>query len=219
MSDWVYFTECDTYDYYVRPGLSRKSGSSVVGWILCSRKFEAVSESNDWFGSTLTLYEADSFRSRIRSLGKKVYTLPMAEGQSINSDRTGDWDAIWDHDETIINAIFECLCRDAGFLPDEVDSSEEELQPLLREIDQLPERDRLLQELCYVLDSSEEELEPLLREIDQLPERDRLLLELYYVEELNLAAIGEVFGVSMAWVNLRLKSVIEILRQKLNNKI
>lgn len=184
----MYFTESDTDDYYVRPGLSRKSGSSVVGWILRSRKFQGVSESNDLFGSTLTLYEADFFRSRIRSLGGKVYTLPMAEGQSINSDRTGDWDAIWDHDETIISAIFECLCHDAGFIPDEVDSSEEELQPLLREI-------------------------------DHLPERDRLLLKLYYDDEYNLTEISEIFGCSVTWVNLRLKSVIEILRQKLNNKI
>ncbi len=119
MSDWVCFSESETCNYYVRPGLSRKSGGSVVGWILRSQKLDAVKQAVDFFDSDLTLYEADSFRNRIRSLSRKFYVLPMAEGPSFDSDETGDWDAIWDHDETIISDIFKCLCRDAGFMPDE----------------------------------------------------------------------------------------------------
>lgn len=196
------FAQSDTHDYYVRPGLSRKSESSVVGWILCSRKLGAEKHANDFFDSYLTLYEADSFRNRIRRLNRKYYVLPMAEGPSFYSDETGNWDAIWDHEETIISAIFECLCRDAGFIPDEVDSSEEELPLSANE-----------------LVSSDEELELLAHEIEKLSEKDKLLISMFYVDELSLQEIGEELGVSESCVNLRLQSVIKILRQKLNNKI
>ena len=57
----------------------------------------------------------------------------------------------------------------------------------------------------------------LVQEIGELPERLQLVIQLYFVEELNLAEIAEVLGVSVPRVHQLKATALEKLRLSLSD--
>ncbi len=65
----------------------------------------------------------------------------------------------------------------------------------------------------------EEHVRMLSRALAELPERNRLVIGLYYEAELTLQEIGEVLGVTQSRISQILRKTVEMLREKLVEKV
>lgn len=76
--------------------------------------------------------------------------------------------------------------------------------------------DRDSDPLAQLVDSGQRQA--LIKAIEELPEREKLMMGLYYEQELNLAEIGEILGVSESRVCQLHSQAIARLRGKLKDK-